>query len=594
MGEIVGTSAPRETARGGALPRPVFVLALFTVLAVAMTWPLAAKAGHALIGTDTNALNDSYFGVWIFGWQAHQLLIDPLHLFSANIFYPFANSLAFSEIILPQALMYLPLALAFNNPVLAYNLVVLATFPLNGLAMYLWAFDLQRGQDDGRIRTAAAILAAIVFTFCAYKLGEIRHVQLLAAQWMPLTLLFLKRGLERPTVRNAFLTALFFALNALSSLYYAVFLAFAMVIYAAVDFAVRRYRLTRAQLAYGISAAVIAGVLIAPLLAPFLRLEAQYHFSGARDPRLFAARPVSYLASPGTNWLYGAATRPFYVAGKGQPLYPGLAAGLLALLGTVELVRRSGSSRERAAGGRLSLVIVLFLWITAAASFVLSFGPQLIAGREVTPVTLIRMPYYWLSLVITPLKGLNAPARFAVLVMLGLAALTAFGAGWLFKRAGRGWPVAAVLAGAILLLEYASFPLELNTVSAASSMSPVYAFLAIQPPGQPVVELPMGQPNFADQDRYVVYTYNSVYHWQPLVNGYSTFIPPEYYALVKDVQAFPSKASVTRLRDWGVIYLVVHSDRYKNASRLRASLDALGGIDHVQDFGSIWLYRMRE
>jgi hypothetical protein len=239
-------------------------------------------------------------------------------------------------------------------------------------------------------------------------------------------------------------------------------------------------------------------------------------------------------------------------------------------------------------------VLILSLWITAVVSFALSFGPQLIAGREITPVTLIRMPYYWLSLAISPLKSLNAPARFAVMVMLALATLAAFGANWLFERAGRAWPAVAAVAAAVLLLEYASFPLQLNDVNAGASISPVYTFLALEPPGRPVVELPMGQPNFADQDRYVVYTYNSVYHWQPLVNGYSTFIPPEYYALVKDVQAFPSKDSVARLRGWGAIYLVVHSDRYKNTAKLRASLDSQSGIVHIQDFGNIWLYRMQE
>src|SRR5438093_2048651 len=64
------------------------ILALFEIITTAMTYPLALRAGDALLGSDSNALNDSYLSVWIFGWQAHQLLIDPLHLFEGNIFYP--------------------------------------------------------------------------------------------------------------------------------------------------------------------------------------------------------------------------------------------------------------------------------------------------------------------------------------------------------------------------------------------------------------------------------------------------------------------------------------------------------------------------
>ena len=107
---------------------------------VALARVLVQRALHpaveasALLGTDSNALNDSYFSVWIFGWQARQLIADPLNLFQGNIFFPFPQTLAFSEIILPGALTYLPLDYATGNPVLAYNLVVIASFALNGKA----------------------------------------------------------------------------------------------------------------------------------------------------------------------------------------------------------------------------------------------------------------------------------------------------------------------------------------------------------------------------------------------------------------------------------------------------------------------------
>ncbi|MCI0477506.1 MAG: hypothetical protein L0Y55_14765, partial [Anaerolineales bacterium] len=106
----------------------LFVLLVYSVLTLAMTFPLALHLGDQLLGTDSNALNDTYFSVWIFGWQAHQLVADPLNLFQGNIFYPFQSTLAFSEIILPGALLYLPFAYFTHNPIFAYNLVVLLTF----------------------------------------------------------------------------------------------------------------------------------------------------------------------------------------------------------------------------------------------------------------------------------------------------------------------------------------------------------------------------------------------------------------------------------------------------------------------------------
>jgi hypothetical protein len=189
---------------------------------------------------------------------------------------------------------------------------------------------------------------------------------------------------------------------------------------------------------------------------------------------------------------------------------------------------------------------------------------------------------------------LNAPARFAVLTMLGFSLLAAYGIFAVMRHSPRWGGVIAALAGLLILAEFIPVPLRLSPVEVGATVSPAYLFLAQQPQGQPVVELPMGEPNFADQDKYVAYTYNSLYHRQPLVNGYSTFIPPDYYALVKDVQAFPKKDALRRMRNWGAIWVVIHSDRYKNPEQLRRKLSRRGMIEHVQDYGDIWLYRLRE
>lgn len=566
-------------------------LVAYSVLAVVMTLPLALRLGDTLLGTDSNAINDTYFSVWIFGWQAHQLIADPVNLFQGNIFFPFPNTLAFSEIILPGALLYLPLEYASGNPVWAYNLVVLLTFPLNAFAMYLYALDwfptagIGKPREDApaKPRTAlyaSAFLAGIIFAFCTYKMGELRHVQLLMAMFMPLTLMYVARFMRAPTFHNAFLTALFFALNALSSLYYAVFLAFAVALYVGLDLIRRRFKLARAHFVYGGVALGIALLLVAPFLLPFFRLEREYDFSAGRDARLFAARPASYVAAPASQWLYGALTRAFYVASKGQPLFPGIVVLILAATGLVAM-----NVRKQMAW--------VFVFLLALMGFVLSFGPDLLFDRGTDPFLPFSMPYGYLARIVTPLKSLNAPARFVVLTMIALSLFSAYGLHVLMRRAPRWGLAIAALACVLVLAEYIPVPLRLLPVQAGANVSPAYLYLAQQPRGQAVVELPMGEPNFADQDKHVVYTYNSLYHRQPLVNGYSTFIPPEYYALVKEVREFPKKTAVRRLQEWGAQWLVVHSDRYENPTRLLKQLSKRTDLEHVQDFGDIWLYRVQ-
>ena len=57
--------------------------------------------------------------------------------------------------------------------------------------------------------------------------------------------------------------------------------------------------------------------------------------------------------------------------------------------------------------------------------------------------------------------------------------------------------------------------------------------------------------------------YWSTVHWQPLVNGYSGFSPPDYAETATRLEKFPDDRSVDRLRRLNVRYIVVHEAFYK-------------------------------
>jgi len=559
-------------------------LAVYSVLSIVMTWPLVLHLGDGLLATDSSALNDTYFCIWILGWQAHQLVTDPLHLFETNIFYPFPDTLAFTETIFPGVLAYLPLQALTGNPVLSYNLLLLACLPLNAAAMALYALDwLETGEERSSAdRVLAAALVGLVFAFCTYKIGELRHIQLQLAMFLPLSLWALGRFLRRPTLGWAMLTGLLFAMNALTALYHAVFLSMAFALQVLVDGFLRRWSYSREHLVRGAAAALLAAVVLLPFALPYLRLDKDFLDTAARDPKLFSARPASYLATPGTQWLYGKLTRPFYLASRGQPMFPGLVALALAAIGITNLRRR----------GSQAWIFPLALGV---AAFVLSFGPMLVLDRKPVPASSIPLPYYWASIVVPPLANIAAPARFGVLVMIAISLLAAAGATRVFERAERRRHLAGALLALAILAETIAVPLRWVPVDTGEAVSPAYRFLDAQPHGEPLVELPMGKPTFGGQAANAVYAYNSLYHFQHLVNGYGTFIPKEYYALVNDVQAFPQPAAVERLRQWGVVWLVVHADRYKTTppDRLRAAIAARTELEPIREFGSIWLYRMR-
>ena len=135
------------------LRRDAPALALFFALTLVMTNPLVLHLANAVEDKQDGLLN-----VWIIAWVGHALVTDPFNLFNANIFYLYPNTLAFSETLLPQGLFALPFNLAFDNTILGYNLVLLASFFLAAYAMYLFVFDLTRARGAG-------IVAGIIFAF---------------------------------------------------------------------------------------------------------------------------------------------------------------------------------------------------------------------------------------------------------------------------------------------------------------------------------------------------------------------------------------------------------------------------------------------
>src|SRR6476660_8347519 len=107
--------------------------AIFVLLAVVHTWPLATNPAHL----SRNDNGDALLNTWAIAWVAHQLPRHPLHLFEANIFYPAHDSLAFSEPLIVPGLMGAPLSWAGASPVLVHNLLLIAGFALTAFATFL-------------------------------------------------------------------------------------------------------------------------------------------------------------------------------------------------------------------------------------------------------------------------------------------------------------------------------------------------------------------------------------------------------------------------------------------------------------------------
>jgi len=516
---------------------------VFALAAVLHTWPLAsAPATWSRVDNADTALN-----AWVVAWVGMILPRDPLHLFDANIFYPEPRTLAFSEVMLPQALLGAPLTWAGVDPVLVYNLLVMAGFALSGWAM---AWLVSRWTGD----PLAGIVAGLAYAFNAHTLVRFGHLQALHVQYLPLALFALDRLLEAPRTRWALVLALACVLQALTSNYLLVMTAIAMVAAAAV----RRETWRPHQLKALAVASLAAAVALAPFLYPYWRAHIDQGLVRTFDDvAMYSATWRDWLATGGT--LHYRLWSHRWFADAVSALFPGVTVVALALVAIL-----SGRAwRDPRARMMLSI---------ACVGCALSFGA--------------RLPGYHLLFEVVPiLKGIRVVSRFGWLALLALPVMAGFGLTSLTMRAGPGVRVAVSIVAALLVTgealrapmaytRYEGIPRIYDRVAAMDAVV--------------LAEVPF-PPRQAVQGNGPSVLY-SAWHLKPLLNGYSGFTPASYAVHAQVMQLFPSPDSLRSLRAIGVTHVMVHTRRVPRDLAIRAA--DTPGLRLVEDDGEHALYAL--
>jgi hypothetical protein len=570
--------APRRFAGAG---EHVAALALFTILTIALTWPAAP-----LFWRGVNAFGDVVLQMTALTWDAHALTTNPLGVFEAPFFYPYAHSNAYSEHLIGETLIALPLFWLTNgDPAPAHNFNFLISFVLSAYGAYLLTRDLTGNR-------VAAVAAGIAFGFNGYRFVQSGHLNVLATQWFPLTLWALRRGLRWNHGGYLALAAAFGVCMGLFSVYFVYFLAITVALYGLWWLLVGRRplpgapeqeepALDAAALApprrvwpLGLKvtlAALLGGLALLPFYWPYVQVNAELGLArSVYEAQSWAAHPSFFWNVLPTNWLWATLLPDLMVSNRGErQLFPGLLITLLAVLGLL-----LGGRRARAAAGAPPARPAPF-YDGRERSFYLLLGVVAVLLTFGVSVRLpglnwdVPLPYGALYQWAPGFAALRVPVRFVVLLDLALAVLGGYGLTWLLARRPRWAPALWLPLLALLTLEYVQVrDLRNNRDMRPASPQP-YTWLASHP--GPVVELPMGGGLFSD----VWYTYWATYDWQPLVSGAGSFMPPGTVEIARAMAAFPDPASVALLQGLEIRHVVVHLGQYAptDARALKIRLD---------------------
>jgi hypothetical protein len=600
----------------------------YAALAVAFTWPLALGLARDLPGD----FGDPLLNCWILAWDAdHLLRALGGHLgalagyWNANIYYPHPLALAYSDHLTMQAVQILPVYALTHNAVLCYNLLFLSTFALSGLGMFLFARELTGNR-------AAAFVAGLAYAFAPYRVGAISHLQVLSSAWMPFALFGFRRFFATRRTRPLAGAAAAWLAQNLSCSYYLIFFSPVLGLYLAWELTTRRLWRDARTLARLMAASAAVVIATLPFVVPYVKLRHMgFAARSIGETNHFSADVYAYLTADPNVRVWGGVMRGW--PRQENALFPGLTILALAAIAIVTAWR--GASRQNKARGAgiepdrilawllaassVVLVAILLgwtlrlpflkitnldrvLWLVAALSAafvavsararatlgawistpvgiltlvtlfaaVMSLGPHIYSHGKLFEDTNLYAVFYRF---VPGFDGLRVPARFGMIVALGLASLVAYGAAAIggLRHGSRLVSAAALL----IVVESAAVPFPLNrnsieykqsglaplpdAVATGDAVPPVYRFVATLPSSTSLVELPFGEVAF--EARYMFY---STTHWRPLANGYSGGAPDEYGLLaesLKDALLQPEPAWRALVAS-GVTHAIVHEGSY--------------------------------
>ena len=566
---------------------PVWAGLFYVGLTLVLTYPLVGRLSSAL----PSDLGDPLLNTWILWWNSTVLPFSEAW-WHAPLFYPTADGAAFTEHLVGISVFATPIVWVTGNPIVAYNVAFLLSFPLSGLAAYLLCSELTGRRD-------AAWVAGLAYGFCPYRIVQLPHLQVLSSYWMPLALLGLHRYLAEPQRRWLALFGVSSLLQGLSNGYYLLYFPILVVGWLGwfLPAAHRWKRVAAVGVAWGVSV-----LPLAPVLWRYQQVHERLGFvRSLAEIRSYSADITGLLSASEILSLWGfldAFTRP-----EGE-LFPGFAVVVLVVAGLTR-VTRAAHDRQTAfviwlRRGLAGSAAVLFLaamvgWVigpwdvtvlglpiivdtldkpiseglvclvlfgltspvvSTARRLRSAFGFYLLAAAALWILTLgpfptfmghqfiIDAPYLWF-MQLPGFDALRVPARFwmvavgCVSIAAGLAYARVVPVGARWSRVALGVVSVAILAdGWTTRMPVVPVPARSQILERAAA--------------GPVLELPLGDL-FDD----VAAMYRAIYHGRPVANGYSGHGAPHYQMLAHALETFDPDI-LTGLSRLGVRDLLVN------------------------------------
>ncbi len=488
----------------------LLVFSSYLVVSLIFTYPLVL---HLTTHVPGEVAGDVPVYIWNLWWMQQALSTGISPLFCDYIFAPYGVSLAFHAFVFLKAFVAILLQYFFTAWT-AYNILILVTFALSGWTMFLLARHLS---GDAR----AAWLAGLVYAFSPYMLTRgTGHLNYLSGEWMPLYALCLIRLLQTREKRWAWGGGLCLLLTAYCEYYYLIYLTLFTVFYLGWRFRCDRQELLNSTFLIRF-ALMGAGAVVgfAPILwVLFGTAQSSYIYGGWGASAKLGADLLAFFSPPPGSLLYGDISAGLYETFSGGNAVEGTVfTGYVVLgLSAICIWRLRGDESVR-----------LWLWLTLVF-FLLSLGPLLHVGGDfvfgIGPVRFVVPLPYVVVRYLPLIKGARVPARFDIMVVMGLAVLSAYGVRYWLGRVEypARWIAAIVL---LVALEYLRMPYPV----AAVEIPGAYRTIAGESGDRVVMDVPLGwRTGWGSTGRSLDHQQLfQIVHGKRLLGGFASRIPED-------------------------------------------------------------------
>jgi hypothetical protein len=522
------------------------------LLSIVMTWPLVIHLGD-IVPRD---IGDPLAEAWQPAWGGHALIHQPLEFFDSNRFWPIKDSLAFGDALIG----YAPAGIVGSGPhdaLVRYDLLFIFAYAFAFFGAYLLAREMGLGP-------AGAVVAGAAFAFAPFRLEQDGHMQVISSGGIPLSIAFAIRGVR---LRNpwwlfvAWLVAIWqVSLGFVLGLPFAYGLG-AAVLVIGIAWLVRGRPPgpRRMWIAWGAGILVFVGLTYA-IAHPYLNIADQFPEAkrSASEVSGFSGPLKVFITAPEESFVWGAATAGIRDSLTNIPektLLPGLAITILALVG----LWSSSFSRWLRIG----------LLAAAVAIMVLALGFRDEDG--------LLWPYRWFYDVLPGWNAIRTPGRLATFSTLALALLTAGGAEALIRAVGRRRPSAwapAALAGLlalVIVVEGRGLPFDPTDDQAMPDVPP------IGPSTTDIAGPQLHLPALTAKENRA-YQLESTDGFPDIVNGRASTNPHTIQELIRQMNSFPDAYSVTRLREYGVRTVILHTGLSEGTPQAGAQRRPIAGL----------------